>query len=299
MDIVGVLIDTIQSSMGSAALSFARAAIPIFPCARDGKRPLTHAGFHEASSDLDQVQAWWARWPSANIGMPTGSPSGFDVVDIDVTAAGSGFSAYERANAAGLVDGELARVRTPSRGMHVYFPVLAARPQRCWQAASAHIDFRGDGGYVVVPPSMLATPNGRVCYRLDSLSAAGSKPVDAIALREFLAPRPPRAVSRPEVLASAEPQRLAQWVSKLAEGERNRGLFWAACRLVEAGFAPADIDAALAPAAESAGLPTTEITATIRSASRQAAPHAPRARSEQWCDPSAPVRGRGDALCLG
>ncbi|POH66075.1 MULTISPECIES: bifunctional DNA primase/polymerase [Cryobacterium] len=299
MDIVDVLLDTSRSSVGSAALSFARAAIPIFPCARDGKRPLTHVGFHEASSDLDQVQAWWARWPSANIGMPTGGPSGFDVVDIDVTAAGSGYIAYERASVAGLVDGELARVRTPSSGMHVYFPALAARPQRCWQAASAHIDFRGDGGYVVVPPSMLATPNGRFSYRLNSLSAAGSKPVDAIALREFLAPRPPQAVSRPEVLTSAEPQRLAQWVSKLAEGERNRGLFWAACRLVEAGFAPADIDAALAPAALSAGLPTAEITATIRSASRQAAPHTPGAQSEQWCDPRAQVRGRGDAPCLG
>ncbi|TFC86334.1 bifunctional DNA primase/polymerase [Cryobacterium sp. TMT4-31] len=299
MDIVDVLLDTRQSSLGSAALSFARAAIPIFPCARGGKRPLTHAGFHEASSDLDQVRAWWARWPSANIGMPTGSPSGFDVVDIDVTAASSGFVAYARASAAGLVDSELARVRTPSRGMHVYFPALMSRPQRCWQAAAAHIDFRGDGGYVIVPPSRLATPNGRFSYRLDSLSAADSKPVDAIALREFFAPRPPRAVSRPEVLASAEPQRLAQWVSDLAEGERNRGLFWAACRLVEAGFVPADIDAALAPAAESAGLPTAEITATIRSASRPATPHAPGAQSEQWCDPGAQVRGRGDAPCLG
>ena len=299
MDIVDVLLDTRQSSLGSAALSFARAAIPIFPCVREGKRPLTHAGFHEASSDVDQVRAWWARWPSANIGMPTGGPSGLDVIDIDVTAASSGFVPYARADAAGLVDGELARVRTPSRGMHVYFPALTNRPQRCWQAAAAHIDFRGDGGYVIVPPSMLATPNGRFSYRLDSLSAAGSKPVDAIALREFLASKPPRAVSRTEVLTSAEPQRLAQWVSKLAEGERNRGLFWAACRLVEAGFVPADIDTALAPAAESAGLPTAEIAATIRSASRQAAPHSSDARSEQWCDPTTPRRGRGDAPCLG
>jgi hypothetical protein len=299
MNLFDVLLDTRQSSLGSAALSFARAAIPIFPCARDGKRPLTHAGFHEASSDLGQVWAWWARWPSANIGMPTGSPSGFDVVDIDVSAEGSGFSAYERAMATRLVDGELARVRTPSRGVHVYFPALAARPQRCWQAASAHIDFRGDGGYVVVPPSMLATPDGRVSYRLASLSAARSKPVDAIALREFLAPRPPRAIPRPDVFSSPEPKRLAQWVSRLAEGERNRGLFWAACRLVEAGFVPADIDAALAPAAESAGLPNTEIAATIRSASRQTAPPAQAAQSEQWRGPRGPVRGRGDTPCLG
>jgi hypothetical protein len=132
MGIADVLLETAQSSARSAALSFAGAAIPIFPCARDGKQPLTHAGFHEASSDIGQVQSWWARWPTANIGMPTGSASGLDVVDIDVTAAGSGFILYERARAAGLVDGELARVRTPSGGMHVYFPALAAHPQRCW-----------------------------------------------------------------------------------------------------------------------------------------------------------------------
>lgn len=299
MGIADVLLETARSSARSAALSFARAAIPIFPCARDDKRPLTHAGFHEASSDLGQVQAWWARWPAANIGMPTGSASGLDVVDIDVTAAGSGFILYERASVAGLVDGELARVRTPSGGTHVYFPAQAAHPQRCWQAASAHIDFRGDGGYVVVPPSMLATPNGRVSYSLDRLSAAGSKPVDATALREFLAPRQPRAVSMPEVLTWPEPKRLAKWVSKLGEGERNRGLFWAACRLVEAGIAPADVEAALAPAAQTAGLPATEITSTIKSASRQAIPRTPGVSKTQGCDPAAPGRRRGDAPCLG
>jgi hypothetical protein len=299
MSIADVLLETARASARSAAFSFARAAIPIFPCARDGKRPLTRAGFHEASSDLGQVQSWWARWPSANIGMPTGSASGVDVVDIDVTAAGSGFIVYEHANAAGLVDDELARVHTPSGGMHVYFPALAAHPQRCWQAASAHIDFRGDGGYVVVPPSTLATPNGRVSYSLDRLSEAGSKPIDATALRQFLAPRQPRAISMPEALDSPEPKRLAKWVSKLEEGERNRGLFWAACRLAEAGIAPTDVEAALAPAARTAGLPAAEITATIGSASRQAAPRTPGAPKTQGCHPAAPGRKRGDAPCLG
>ncbi|WP_035838440.1 bifunctional DNA primase/polymerase, partial [Cryobacterium roopkundense] len=170
MDIAEVLIDTNRLTTRDAALVFARAGIPIFPCVRDGKRPLTAAGFNDASRDLDQVGAWWARWPRANIGMPTGSPSGVDVVDIDVAHTISGFDAFERASVAGLVDGDLARVRTPSGGMHVYFPASAARPQRCWQAAAAHIDFRGNGGYVVVPPSTLLRENGRVGYRLVTLT---------------------------------------------------------------------------------------------------------------------------------
>ena len=266
--IAEVLLATSRLSVKDAALVFARAGISIFPCAADGKHPLTAAGFHDASHEVAHVQDWWNHWPRANIGMPTGSASGIDVVDIDVKAAESGFATFERATAAGLVDGDLARVRTPSRGMHVYFPVSADRPQRCWQAASAHIDFRGEGGYVVVPPSSLVMNDARVSYRLYSLSAAGAKPVDAVALRNFLDPRPTRSQSH-SAATLPEPNRLAQWVSRLQEGERNSGLFWAACRLTEAGFGPDGIEAALAAAAQHAGLSDREIVTTIQSASRR------------------------------
>jgi hypothetical protein len=298
MDFAGVLLTTSRMTVCDAAFTFAQSGIPVFPCASGGKRPLTHAGFHEASCDTSQVGAWWARWPSANIGMPTGSESGVDVVDIDVTDTDSGFGAFERASAAGLVEGELARVRTPSGGLHVYFPAIAARSQRCWQAATAHIDFRGNGGYVVVPPSTLAKDSGRAGYRLYSLSAAGSKPLDADALRRFIDPRRPRPTLRPDAALAPEPTRLAHWVSKLQEGERNSGLFWAACRLTEAGFAPASVEAALAPAAKAAGLLAREITMTIASASRRAAAVAPAGQGGPWCDRSASGRGRGDAPCL-
>jgi hypothetical protein len=298
MDIAEVLLATRRLPVRDAALAFAQAGTPTFPCAPGGKRPLTPAGFHDASSDIDQVRAWWARWPGANIGMPTGSTSGIDVVDIDVTTTDSGFAAFERASGAGLVEVEVARVRTPSGGMHIYFPALTARPQRCWQAATAHIDFRGNGGYVVVPPSTLATENGRVGYRLYSLSAAGSKPIDAVALRSFVDPRPLRAAPRPPTPTALEPGRLAQWVSRLQEGERTRGLFWAACRLAEAGFAPPAVEAALAPAAQTAGLPKREITATISSASRRVAAGPPASLGAHWCDRTVPDRRRGDAPCL-
>ncbi|MET0828377.1 MAG: bifunctional DNA primase/polymerase, partial [Microbacterium sp.] len=231
MNIAEALLSTSRLTTRDAAIVFAQAGIPIFPCATHGKRPLTQAGFLEATSDIVQIGAWWARWPVANIGLPTGSVSGIEVVDVDVTRTASGFAAFDSASAAGLLEGELARVRTPSRGMHVYFPATAARPQRCWQAASAHIDFRANGGYVVVPPSTLQTENGRVSYRISSVSTASSKPIDAIALRDFISPRPPRRSHERGVVTSLEAGRLAHWVSRLREGERNRGLFWAACRL--------------------------------------------------------------------
>lgn len=307
MDIAELLLITNQLPIRDAAIAFARAGIPVFPCVRESKRPLTPAGFHDASCDPDQVVAWWASWPHANLGMPTGSASGIDVVDVDAKgAAGSGFPAFERAAAARLVDGELARVRTPSGGLHVYFPAMRSRVQRCWQAAVAHIDFRGTGGYVIAPPSTLATDHGRSPYRLFAVSSTHAKPVDAAALREFVDPNralPRTHTSKPPPAGSVDPSRLAGWVARLHEGERNAGLFWAACRLAEVGFPLDAVASALAPAAASAGLADREIATTIRSAGRQAsaappAPPGPRqAPPIPWSAPSSPRRA-GDTRCL-
>lgn len=63
-------------------------------------------------------------------------------------------------------------------------------------------------------------------------------------------------------------EQLAAWVAALPEGNRNAGLFWAACRLGEAGMPELDTFGALEPAASAAGLEAREIAATIRSAHR-------------------------------
>lgn len=68
--------------------------------------------------------------------------------------------------------------------------------------------------------------------------------------------------------------RLAAWVAGLGEGERNRGLFWAACRAAEHDIAPATAVDALGAAAAQAGLGPREIAATIRSAYRTTHPTA-------------------------
>jgi hypothetical protein len=227
--------------------------------------------------------------------MPTGIPSGITVVDVDVKVAGTGFPAFERAAAEGLLDGEIARVRTPSGGMHVYFPVTPTGPQRCWQAADAHIDFRGDGGYVVVPPSAITDGT----YRPFSISSAPSSPLDARGLREFINPRPARGPQPSHSVSAPRGDVLAQWVSRLREGERNHGLFWAACRLTEAGVSADAVIEVLAPAAERNGLSPAEVQRTVHSAYRHthagnASHHGTTSRSarnsgtvasEAWCLP--------------
>ena len=266
-----------------AARHYAAAGIPVFPCVAGGKRPLTKRGFHEASTEPRQVTRWWARWPRANIGVPTGHASGLEVVDVDVHGAIRGFAAFELARREGLTDRWAAFVRTPSGGVHAYYPADPERAQPSWQVARAGIDFRGAGGYVVAPPSIVPTDAGPCAYALIGSGRGDAVPVDARALRQFLDPRPARPM--PVIPAARtdgiDVERIARWVGMRGEGERNRGLFWAACRLTEAGISPDRVRAALGPAAERAGLPAPEIETTIRSAHRVAtgAPSAPAASS--------------------
>lgn len=282
-----------------AAARLAAAGMPVLPCAPGGKRPLVAHGFHEATTHPTQVAAWWRHWPTANIGVPTGHESALEVVDIDHKPAGSGFAAFDRARRAGLVPGWLAVVRTPSGGAHCYFPTDPARAQPSWQAARVHVDFRGAGGYVIVPPSVVVSDGRRAGYELAGPAEPHAAAVDARALRDFLDPRPEPSF-RNDAAARAtrveDARRLARWVAALGEGERNRGLFWAACRLAEAGIAPSVTLDALGPAAEQIGLPPREVVTTIRSAYRAAAapPASPTAASyghDGAARPSAPVEG--------
>ena len=260
-----------------AAWSLASVGVPVFPCVPGEKRPLTRRGFHDATTDLDQVSEWWDRWPSANLAIPTGLASGIEVVDIDIGSTGSGFPAFQRARREGLVHGWAALVRTPSGGLHVYFPTGTSREQPSWQAPKTHIDFRGTGGYILAPPSQVRQPDGHLrSYELQSTGLVEPSPVDASRLRNFLDPRP-ALTNRDQMVPrrGLDVQRLGRWVATLGEGERNRGLFWAACRLAENNTAVDDTLAVLGPAAAHAGLGAREITTTIRSAYRTTDP-APR-----------------------
>lgn len=261
--------------LGTAAMMLARAGVPVFPCVPLGKQPLTRRGFLDASTDPALVANWWRRWPEANLAMPTGASSGIVVVDVDVHASGSGFDAFERARSARLVDGWAWTVRTPSGGLHACYPSRLGVSQRCWQIPSQHVDCRGDGGYVVLPPSQVTLPDETVGqYRVVSITAHRPAPIDTVALRRFLEPpRPtPTSWSLPPATASSSPDRLAAWVASRPEGARNQGLFWAACRMVEAGH---NFDASLAvlgSAARAAGLTEREAETTIRSAYRTTSP---------------------------
>ena len=136
-----------------AALAYARRGIPVFPCEPGGKAPLTYNGFWDATTDSRRLEIWWRRcWPDANVGVPTGERSGLLVLDVDPRDGGLE-SLAELERTGGLLP-ETARARTGGGGMHVFFGYPAGEEVRSNTGRlGPGLDVRGEGGYVVVPPS--------------------------------------------------------------------------------------------------------------------------------------------------
>jgi hypothetical protein len=257
-----------EPTLADAALRYANLGVRVFPCVPGGKKPLTSKGFRDATSSARLVHYWWQRNPEANIGLATGAATGVVVVDVDVHTTGSGYPAFERSRSAGLTDGWGWLVRTPSGGLHAYFPTTPEVEQRSWQVPSAHVDFRGDGGYVIAPPSQIGVDGVSTTYDVIAAAHHPVQRLDASRLRRFLEP-PRRLPPRQDVpTIGARPDKLAGWVASRPQGARNGGLFWAACRMVENGHDYHESLAVLGAAAQTAGLPEREIESTISSAFR-------------------------------
>ena len=240
------------------ALNYAEAGWPVFPCQPSQKVPATEHGFKDATTDPDQIAWWWNKAPENNVAIATGAP-GPDVLDVDVHQSGSGFAAFNRLHREGLLGGARAYIRTPSGGLHAYF---VGSEQTSGRLPEQHLDFRAQGGYVVAPPSRV----GERPYEL--LKTSGQRgELDWGAVSRLLEPeRSARPEHSPDRLTNAG--NLAAWVERLQEGNRNDGLFWAACRALEAGQS---LDG-IADAALKTGLDEQEIRRTLASAERAARP---------------------------
>lgn len=238
------------------ALAYASRGWPVFPCRPDQKIPATRHGCHDATTDQGRITAWFGRDRACNLAIATGTP-GPDVLDVDQHGpAGNGFTALERLKRAGLLEGASACVGTPRGGLHIYF---AGTSQHNGHLKDWHLDFRSAGGYILAPPSSVHGKPYRLIRTLD-----GQGILDWAAATRVLDPwrQPNRSESRPAI--DSDIGRLARWVARQGEGNRNAGLFWAASRALEADRT-ADLSP-LADAARHAGLPAREITRTLDSA---------------------------------
>ena len=131
------------------ALAYARRGIPVLPLS--GKLPRIPSdkggtGVHDATTDLDQIRAWWRRWPHANIGLRCGII--FDVIDVDGQQGHHSLQQFLADHAQPHIGGP--RVRTGSGGWHLYVTPTQMPDQI---GVLHHVDYRAADRYVVAPPS--------------------------------------------------------------------------------------------------------------------------------------------------
>ncbi len=117
-------------------------------CTSVGKHPLTSSGVKDATRSPARIREWWRRYPFANVGIATGQ--GLLVIDIDPRHDGS-----LEALKTSIVLPETATVQTGGGGWHLYFVYKKSQYEVRNSAGKLAngIDIRGEGGYVVAPPS--------------------------------------------------------------------------------------------------------------------------------------------------
>lgn len=241
----------------ASALWHGRWCGPVFPVVRDGKRPAVPHGFKSGSRDLAVIASWFeGQYAGCNIGLGTGYP-GPNVFDVDVRPHGSGWPAFNVLKRAGLLAGAFRLVRTWSGGAHLYF---AGTDQGCGSIKAAHLDLKARGGYVVVPPSHVS---GRPYQIIDTRPPTGAL-LDWEACKRLLCPPRPAPVRVNGRRGPGSAKHLVKWLEGEMQGNRNNGLFWAACTALEAGDEA--VIAELADVALSAGLGEAEVSRTISSA---------------------------------
>ena len=129
----------------------------VLPLRPNDKRPLVvWEPLQNARPSAEQVSDWFSRWPKANIGIVTGEISNLMVLDIDPQHGGDASLARLERQFGPLP--ETIEATSGGGGRHLYF----AHPGgliRNRTGLAQGIDLRGDGGYIVAPPSI--HPNGR------------------------------------------------------------------------------------------------------------------------------------------
>jgi hypothetical protein len=137
----------------AAARALAAGGWRIFPCAAD-KRPLVRGGFKAATTNADDIDAWWAGWPTASIGWDI--PPDHLVLDIDPRHGGDESLAELEAEH-GRLPKTLSSL-TGGGGQHLIFKVPAGTEVLQLTGVRDGIDTRvGGRGYIILPPSMHAS----------------------------------------------------------------------------------------------------------------------------------------------
>lgn len=148
-------------SLRQYALAYANMGMAVFPLVPKSKKPATKSGFMDATTDPGKISKWWNKNPNYNIGIATGKMSGgLIVIDLDIDKE-KGKYGNETLRDWESEHGQLpdtCRAITGRGGCHLLY--YTDRKVACSSEEAKAVDIRGDGGYIVAPPSV--HPNGRL-----------------------------------------------------------------------------------------------------------------------------------------
>jgi len=213
-----------KRTLGRAAVDAALKGWHVFPL--NGKTPLRSSrGFHDATSDLEEVSSLWKKHPEANIGLYP-APSGLLVIDVD------GEDGRRTARGLGLLDTETLRAVTgrADGGLHLYFVHPSGTPIGNAKIGVG-LDVRADHGYVVMPPSI--HPDTGAEYHWENDLPLAQVPDSVLTL-----------IRRPQA-NSPSPSVPNTDSTGIVEGERNAALASMAGSMRRRGMSPKAIEAAL------------------------------------------------------
>jgi hypothetical protein len=159
-----------MTSLLDAALEYAAAGWQVFPCIARMKVPAIKGGFYAATTNPETIKRYWRR-SDCNIGIRTGAASGFWVFDTDGDEGEASLRRLESEH------GSLPPTReaiSGGGGRHLWFKYTGPVPSKAGQIGIG-LDTRGDGGYIVAPPSI--HPNGRAyAWSVDSIDELAIAP---------------------------------------------------------------------------------------------------------------------------
>ena len=122
----------------------------VFPANPENKTPLIKDWKNRASNNETIINRLFAPFPNAMVAVPTGPVNGITVIDFDIRDSYNGVSNFIQE---GFKIPKTAGAKTPSGGFHLYFDSEEETIPTSASKLAIGVDVRGDGGYVIAPPS--------------------------------------------------------------------------------------------------------------------------------------------------
>jgi hypothetical protein len=209
-----------------AALDYGRlgwSVVPVEP--RDKRSPIRWQIYQRRRPETTEIGDWFTRWPTANLAIVTGVVSALVVLDLDPRQDGEASRARLEREHGPLP--ETVEARTGGGGRHLYFRHPGEMVQDRVGLAPG-IDLRGDGGYVVAPPSVHASGESYRWTRSPEVF--------------HLEPLPAWLSSASPIAQKGSPNPLEQWPrltqDGVAEGDRSDAVASLARHLLGNGIEP-------------------------------------------------------------